>query len=168
MLLGFLNGSRPMKARFSLIALCLGALALAGLDVRAADAGKASDEQQLKKIEQDWADACVKRDPAVVQRIVADDFAFLGPDGSMVTKDEYIKSITGDTTFTSFKMDSLNVRIYGHAAVVNGMATIAAKTKGGEDESGKYSFTDVFVKQKGEWKAVSGHVTPVAKDEATE
>jgi hypothetical protein len=26
----------------------------------------------------------------------------------------------------------------------------------------------VFVKQKGEWKAVSGQVTPVAKDQATE
>jgi len=38
----------------------------------------------------------------------------------------------------------------------------------GEDESGQYSFIDVFVKQKGEWKAVSGQVTPVAKDEATE
>lgn len=156
-----------MKAKSFLIALSLSALALTGPNVGGADSGKTSDEQQLKKIEEDWADAYVKRDPSVVQRILADDFAFTGPDGAMVKRDEYVKSITGDTTFTSFKMDSLSVRIYGDAAVVNGLATISAKTKG-EDENGQYSFTDMFVKQKGEWKAVSGHVTPVAKDQATE
>jgi len=151
-----------MTAKLALVAVLL----LTGGAVQAAEPSP-SDEQQLKKIEQDWADAYVKRDPAVMQRIVADDFSFVGPDGSMVKKDEYIKSITGDTTFTSFKMDALNVRVYGDAAVVSGIASISAKTKG-EDENGRYSFTDVFVKQKGEWKAVSGHVTPVAKDEATE
>lgn len=157
-----------MRVKWSLIAAFVAVLVLPYGNVSAADPGKATDEQQLKKIEQDWADAYVKRDPSVVQRIVADDFAFIGPDGAMVKRDEYVKSITGDTTFTSFKMDSLSVRIYGDAAVVNGLATISAKTKGGEDESGQYSFTDMFVKQKGEWKAVSGHVTPVAKDQATE
>jgi ketosteroid isomerase-like protein len=152
-----------MNAKLSLVA----ALLLASSGVWAADSSPGADEQQLKKIEQNWADAYVKRDSAVVQRIVADDFAFIGPDGNMVNKAEYVKSISGDTVFTVFKLDDLKVRVYGDAAVVNGLATITAKTKG-EDESGKYSFTDVFVKQKGEWKAVSGHVTPVAKDEATE
>jgi ketosteroid isomerase-like protein len=124
-------------------------------------------EEQLKKIEQDWAEAYVKRDTAFLQRITTDDFAFIGPDGNMVSKAEYVKSIEGDTVFTAFKIDELKVRVYGDAAVVLGLATITAKTKD-EDESGRYSFTDVFVKQKGEWKAVSGHVTPVAKDPATE
>jgi ketosteroid isomerase-like protein len=132
----------------------------------AADPAPAAEEQ-LKKLEQDWAEAYVKRDNAFMQRVTSDDFAFIGPDGNMVGKTEYVKSIEGDTVFTAFKIDELKVRVYGDAAVVLGLATITAKTKG-EDESGRYSFTDVFVKMKGEWKAVSGHVTPVAKDPATE
>lgn len=152
-----------MNARLFLIA----ALLLAGGNAWAADAAGGSDEEQLKKIEQDWANAYVKRDTAFVQRITSDDFAFIGPDGSMVSKEEYVKSMTGDTEFTAFKVEELKVRIYGDAAIVLGLATVTAKTKGEEDH-GRYSFTDVFVKQKGEWKAVSGHVTPVARDEATE
>jgi ketosteroid isomerase-like protein len=163
----FLNGLRPMKAKLLLVAPIFSALLFASGSVRAADPARASDEQQLTKIENDRADSYVKRDPLFVQRITADDFAFVGPDGNMVNKADYVKSMTGDTVFTGFKIDDLKIRTYGDAAVVIGLATITTKTKG-EDESGQYSFTDVFVKQKGEWKAVSGQVTPVAKDQATE
>jgi len=163
----FLNGLRPMKVKRLFVAPIFSALLLASGSVCAADSARASDEQQLTKIENDWAISYVKRDTAFLQRIAADDFAFVGPDGNMVNKADYVKSITGDTVFTGFKIDDLKIRTYGDAAVVIGLATITAKTKG-EDESGQYSFTDVFVKQKGEWKAVSGQVTPVAKDQATE
>jgi ketosteroid isomerase-like protein len=167
LLTGLLNGLRPMKAKLLLVAPIFSALLLASGSIRAADPARASDEQQLTKIENDWADSYVKRDASFVQRIAADDFTFIGPNGNMVDKADYVKSMTGDTVFTGFKIDNLKIRTYGDAAVVIGLATITAKTKG-EDESGQYSFTDVFVKQKGEWKAVSGQVTPVAKDEATE
>jgi ketosteroid isomerase-like protein len=152
-----------MKAPLILLASIL----LAAGSVWAADPAGASDEQQLKKIEQDWAAAYVKRDSSFVQRITADDFTFVGPAGNIVNKADYVKDMTGDTVFTAFKFDDLKVRIYGDAAIVVGIANILAKAKG-EEESGQYSFTDVFVKQKGEWKAVSGQVTPVAKDQATE
>ena len=155
-----------MKTKLLLAAPIFCALFLISGSVGAADPARASDEQQLTKIESDWADSYVKRDSSFVQRIAADDFTFIGPDGNRVNKADYVKSMTGDTVFTGFKIDDLKIRTYGDAAVVIGLATIAAKTKG-EDESGQYSFTDVFVKQKGEWKAVSGQVTPVAKDEAT-
>ena len=151
-----------MKTRLFLVAalFCLSSVA------RAADPAPAVEEQ-LKKIEQDWANAYVKRDTAFVEKITSGDFEFIGPDGNMVGKAEYVKSMNGDTVFTGFKVDELKIRVYGDTAVVLGLATISARTKG-EDESGRYSFTDVFVKEQGEWKAVSGHVTPVAKDEATE
>jgi len=163
----FLNGLPPMKVKLLLVAPIFSALLFANGGVRAADPARGSDELQLTKIENDWADSYVKRDSSFVQRIAADDFTFIGPDGNMVNKADYVKSMTGDTVFTGFKIDNLKIRTYGDAAVVVGLTTITAKTKG-EDESGQYSFTDVFVKQKGEWKAVSGQVTPVAKDEATE
>jgi ketosteroid isomerase-like protein len=156
-----------MKAKLLLIAPIFSTLLLASGSVRAADPTRTSDEQQLTKIENDWAVSYVKRDTAFLQRITADDFTFIGPDGNMVNKADYIKGLTGDTVFSGFKIDDLKIRTYGDAAVVVGLATIIVKMKG-EDDSGQYSFTDVFVKQKGEWKAVSGQVTPVAKDEATD
>src|ERR1017187_7790947 len=106
----FLNGLRPMKVKRLLVAPIFSALLLASGSVCAADSARASDEQQLTKIENDWAISYVKRDTAFLQRITSGDFAFVG----------------------------------------------------------QYAFTDVFVKQKGEWKAVSGQVTPVAKDFAND
>jgi len=145
----------------------LSAILFSLVSIRTVDAAGATVEEQLTKMENDWADSYVKRDPSFVQKITTDDFMFVGPDGNVVKKDEYVKSMTGDTIFAEFRLENLNVRIYGDAAVVIGTCAIKAQAKE-EDESGKFSFTDVFVKQKGEWKAVSGQVTPVAQDAATE
>jgi ketosteroid isomerase-like protein len=156
-----------MRTKVFWSAAMLGAILLSVVPVRTVDAAGATVEEQLTKMENDWADSYVKRDPSFVQKITTDDFMFVGPDGNIVNRADYVKGVTGDTTFTAFKITSLKVRTYGDTAVVIGIATIAAKIKG-EDESGDYSFTDVFVKQKGEWKAASGQATPVAKDQATE
>lgn len=156
-----------MKTKVLWSAALLSAVLLGIVPIRAADPAGASVEQQLTKMENDWAGSYVKRDPSFAEKNTTDDFMFVGPDGNIVNKADYVKAITGDTTFTSFKINSLKVRTYGDSAVVIGTATITAKTKG-EDESGDYSFTDVFVKQKGEWKAASGQATQVAKDQATE
>jgi ketosteroid isomerase-like protein len=156
-----------MRTKVFWSAAMLSAILLGVVSIRTVDAVGATVEVQLTKMENDWADSYVKRDPSFVQKITTDDFMFVGPDGNIVNKADYVKGVTGDTTFTAFKITSLKVRVYGDTAVVIGIATITAKTKG-EDESGDYSFTDVFVKQKDEWKAASGQVTPVAKDQATE
>jgi ketosteroid isomerase-like protein len=54
----------------------------------------------------------------------------------------------------------LKVKVYGDTAIVSGQTTDKGKYKG-QDISGTYRFTDVFVKRDGKWMAVSTHVTPV-------
>jgi ketosteroid isomerase-like protein len=125
---------------------------LSALDRASASPG---DAEQLRKIEQDWADAYVKRDTSFAQTITSDDFAFVGPDGNVVKKDDYIKSMTGDTIFAEFKLENLNVRIYGETAVVIGTCAIKAQAKE-EDESGKFSFTDVFVNRRASGRQFPG------------
>lgn len=121
-------------------------------------------EMQLTKIEHNWADAYVKREPAFIQRMTTDDFIFVGPDGKAVNKADYVKEITGNTVFTAFNITDLKIRTYENVGVVTGTATITAKT-GEKDESGTYAFTDVFVRRSGEWKAVSGQATLVKPSE---
>lgn len=122
-------------------------------------------EAQLTKIEHSWADAYVKRDPSFAQRLAADNFIFIGPDGNSVGKADYVKGMTGPTVFTTFDIGELKVRTVGDVAIVTGTATITAKT-GDKDESGQYAFTDVFAKKGGEWKAISSQATPVKTPEA--
>ena len=115
-------------------------------------------ETQLTKIEHEWADAYLKRNPSFVKRLTTENFVFIGPDGKAMNKEEYVKEITGDTTFSAFTVSDLKIRTYGNVGLVTGIAHITAKTRD-HDETGDYAFTDVFVKQGGEWKAVSGQAT---------
>src|SRR6266478_4292596 len=102
-----------MRAKLFLATLYLGALTLSGSNLGAADPAGASVEQQLTKMENDRADSYVKRDPSFMEKNTTDDFMFVGPEGNAVNKADYVKAITGDTTFTSFKINSLKVRTYG-------------------------------------------------------
>ncbi len=131
---------------------------------RAADAGRSDDEKQIRKIEHEWLDAIVKRDAAYLQKLEAPDFTVIGPGGKSLRKEEDIKDTTsGETTFEKMKIAQLQVRFYGDTAIANGLATVKAHTKD-KDVSGKYSWTDVFVKMNGSWQAVSAHITAVAPE----
>jgi ketosteroid isomerase-like protein len=120
------------------------------------------DEQALIKIQREWAEARVKGDSSYTQRLETEDFTVVWFDGRIVNKQEDMKSMTGDTVFTDFKIDDLKVRFYGDTGIVVGQGSIEAHTKT-QDLSGKYVWTDTFVKQNGEWRAVASQVTRVAK-----
>jgi ketosteroid isomerase-like protein len=146
-----------------------GAIALAQLPGYAAGTDRSGDEQQIKKLEQDWVNAMVKRDGAFLQKLEADDYTLTGPDGKTLTKQEDIKNTTeGETIFDNINIEKLKVRLYGDTAVVNGENMVKAHSKSGdleEDLSGPYSWTDVFVKQNGQWKAVATHVTAIGPED---
>ncbi len=121
------------------------------------------DEQALIKIQHEWAEARLKRDSSFPQRIEADDFTVVWFNGTIVTKEEDLKSYeSADTVFTDFKIDDLKVRFYGDMAIVVGQGSIKAHTKT-QDLGGKYVRTDTFVKQRGAWTAVASQVTPVVQ-----
>lgn len=147
--------------RFAMLA-ALAALSLAGLS--GSEQTASPDEQKLTALEQNWGNAYIKRDAAFVERITSDDFSFTGPDGNTVNKADYVKGLTGRTVFSNFQISDLKVRIHGNAAVVTGVAAITARTND-KDESGRYAFSDTFIKEGAEWRAVSGQATKVAAKE---
>jgi len=121
------------------------------------------DQQTLIKIQHEWAEARLKRDSSFPQRIEADDFTVVWFNGTIVSKEEDLKSYEStDTVFTDFKIDDLKVRFYGDMAIVVGQGSIKAQTKT-QDLGGKYVWTDTFVNQRGAWTAVASQVTPVVQ-----
>ena len=119
------------------------------------------DEQTLTKIQRQWADARLKNDSSFPNQIEADDFTVVWFDGTIVNKEEDVKSYqSNDVVFTDFIIDDLKVRFYGDAGIVIGRGSIKAHAKT-QDLSGKYAWTDTFVKMSGKWKAVASQVTPV-------
>ena len=124
---------------------------------------RSEDEQVLMKIQHEWAVARVKGDSSYTQRLEAEDCTIVWPDGRIVNKREDLKSMTGDIVFTEFKIDDLQVRLYGDTGIVLGQGTIKAHEEKQNLVGGKFVWTDTFLKKDGVWKVVASQVTPVLK-----
>jgi len=121
------------------------------------------DEQALMNIQREWAEARVKGDSSYTRRLEAEDCTIVWPDGRIVNKREDLKSMTGDIVFTEFKIDDLQVRLYGDTGIVLGQGTIKAHEGKQNLLGGKFVWTDTFLKKDGVWKVVASQVTPVLK-----
>jgi ketosteroid isomerase-like protein len=65
---------------------------------------------------------------------------------------------SGDLKFESMELSDLNVHVYGNTAVAAGTNTLKGTYKG-QDISGKYRFTDTWVKRNGKWQVVASQST---------
>ena len=112
-------------------------------------------EQALRKIQHDWAEARMKGDSSYTRGLEAENCTVVWPDGSIVNKREDLKSMSGDIVFTEFKIDDLQVRLYGDTGIVVGQGTIRAHQGKENLLGGKFVWTDTFIKQDGAWKVVA-------------
>ena len=89
----------------------------------------------------------------------------VGPDGSLSTKQKDLDDVrNGVFVIESGNATELQPRIYGTAAVVTGVGEIKG-SYGGQDISGRYRFTDTFIKQNGQWKVVASQATKMMEQE---
>lgn len=120
-------------------------------------------QEQLKKLEEEWATAYIKGDAAALGRILADDYSMIDENGSVSDKAQCIKDLTsGGLAFESIKFDNLNVRVYGSFAVVTGGEVVTMRATDGSQTS-TFRFTDVFALRRGRWQAVSSQFTSSAE-----
>jgi hypothetical protein len=83
-----------VKTKALLVAGIIGLTASPGF-LCGADSAQPAAEEQLTKIAHDWSESYVKRDASFAQQIIVEDFAFVGHDGNVVNKSDYVKSIPG-------------------------------------------------------------------------
>ena len=122
-----------------------------------------SVQQELIKLENEWADALVKRDWTFLDRIYADDYMWTGANGEVATKAQEIAFLkSGEHVFTSWVLAEMKVRVYGDAAVVTGRNAIK-ETHKGEDVSSRNRWTHTWVKRAGRWQCVAAHRSKIAQ-----
>ena len=118
------------------------------------------EEEALRKIQHEWAEARVKGDSSYTRRLEAEDCTIVWPDGRIVNKRGDLQSMT-DIVFSEFEIQNLQVRLYGDTGIVVGEGIIKAH-KGERDLlAGEFVWTDTFVKKDGAWKVVASQITPV-------
>jgi hypothetical protein len=110
-------------------------------------------EDQLIRLEKQWAEAAVKGDVGFFERIATDDYLIVDCDGSVRNKQQEIANARQEAQ-TSQTVEVLKVRVYDRSAVVVGGFTIAG-TYAGQANNLSGSFTDVWIKPKRTWRLVS-------------
>jgi ketosteroid isomerase-like protein len=117
-------------------------------------------EQELVKMENEWARAWQLPDPGALETIVGDDFTLTSSSskGEITNKRQYIDSTLKLVRGDGFSFEKLNVRIYGDTAVINAQFQQTA-TFAGHDWSGEFLLTDVWVKRNGRWQVVARHAS---------
>lgn len=120
---------------------------------------KVSVEDQIKRIEIEWGEAFERRDMAALDRFMADEYVVTDPLGNVRTKAESLAAIeSNEVYFESSSSDDVHVRINGDTAIVTGRSSFRGRYKGWP-MTGQYQYTDVLVRRKGAWRAVSSHIT---------
>jgi ketosteroid isomerase-like protein len=120
-------------------------------------------EEELLKLEEQFADAIIKNDPAAIERLVADEWIIINADGGIIDKERFLGVIkSGTLTHETMESDNMRVRVYGDSAVV----TALTRTKGkfmGQEFSTEERATDFFVRLDGRWRCVLTQLTRFTK-----
>jgi len=145
-----------MKTFFALFALALLVVSLAAGQNNPTDR-TSRIETELRKLVQSWDEAYVRGDTATLDRLLADEFSFVGGP----KKADYLasfKSRPANSVQSAVSTD-IQVQVYDDAAVLTGIDTITIKNAG-QTLVTKWLYMDVWIKRSGRWQCVKTYSSP--------
>jgi len=120
-------------------------------------------EDELAKVEAEFANAIVKNSPEEIRQFVSDDWIIINADGGIIDRQRFLEVIkSGALTHEMMESDDMRVRIYGDSAVVSAVTRSKGKFMGQEFTTHERS-TDVFVRRDGKWRCVLTQLTGFTK-----
>ena len=117
------------------------------------------DEQEVRRLEDEWLGSYLRGDKTTFGRIVAGDFT--GTDESAKVRNKVQERELIQAPPSSIKAsltnEDIQVRIYGDTAVVVGRIVYKAQPGGQTEISFQSRFTDTLLKRQGRWQVVARH-----------
>jgi ketosteroid isomerase-like protein len=108
----------------------------------------------VKQVGQDMGDAMVAGDIDKLNQIFADDWATVGSDGKISTKESLLSDFkSGKHRLEWFENGPVDVQVFGNVAVAQGSVK-EKRTDKGKDTSGQFLWMDLLKKREGKWSVV--------------
>ena len=114
-----------------------------------------SDKTILERMNQEYVAAFLNADVDWYREHLADDFICIESDGSLVHKQKFIANIAKGPDVADYKLEQVNVRVYGDAALVQATGLWTRR----DGSKGMSRYIDVYVRHDSEWKTVSAQIT---------
>ena len=125
----------------------------------ALDAGEQATIREIVDMERQAKEASLHRDPDFTQRTLAEDYVAITPLGQVTTKQDSVTARkSGQLRYDTINVSDMVVRVYGDTAVVTARMDVKGHQLG-EDFSGPYRYTRVWIRRAGHWQAVSYQAT---------
>jgi uncharacterized protein (TIGR02246 family) len=138
---------------------------LFALIVPPAFAQTADPIQEVRQLEREWLDAYEKHDSAAMQRIVADDFTIVFPDGGSQTKADIMAMMergrASKRPSPRFTTEDVNARAYGNTVILSGRVVTHMKRPDGTEGREESRYTDTYIRLDGRWQVVASHLSNV-------
>jgi len=123
------------------------------------DTGDQETIREIIEMERQAKEASIRRDVDFSQRTLADDYVGITPLGQVTTKQDNVSARKSrQLRYDTIDVTDMVVRVYGDTAVVTARADVKGHQLG-EDFSGPYRYTRVWVRKTGHWQAVSYQAT---------
>lgn len=123
---------------------------------------KVADRTTLEQLNEKYIDAFMTADVTWYQRHLADDFVCIQPDASVLGKTEFLRRMSEGPGVSDYKLENVNVRIYGDTALVQATGRFTRP----DGSQGVSRYTDVYVRMNEGWKVVSAQITPAPRTKA--
>jgi len=116
---------------------------------------KEQAEQEIRNAQQHWMETAIRKDEPVLRRILGDEYRLITGRLGFVDKDGWL-AMGPDYTIEEFEYMESDIHVYGEVAVSNSLYWQKATYKG-EELSGEFYLTDVWVRRDGRWQVVTRH-----------
>jgi len=115
------------------------------------------ETQQFVNLEQDWMKAVANHDLEALRRLMSPEFTLTSAysTGDLTSRDQFLQNIQ-TVKQDEFSFYDASVKIYGDVAVLKARVK-DNYTMNGQDRSGDYLLTDVWVKRDSQWQVVTRH-----------
>jgi ketosteroid isomerase-like protein len=121
---------------------------------RAQESCTAEAEKYIKESERQWAESGANGDATVVERILADDYVGVDPDGSFYDKAKMVsRTREAPKKYVSNHLNEVKVRFYGDTAVAQGSESWVRRTE--TPLRGRFVWTDTWIRRNGKWQIVA-------------
>jgi len=110
-----------------------------------------------------WDKAIVRKDRALIEANMADDFRQIGSSGEVTTKRPFVDAlVSSELEIEPYSVEDFEVRVYGEVALLSGRTRMTGRYQG-KPFTSHYRYTDVYVRNGAKWQVVSVQTTQLAK-----
>ncbi len=142
-----------MKAKLSFLVVAIASICTISA-ARAEQSNTADVERYIRESESQWAESVANGDASVVERILADDFLGVDPDGNLYDKAKMVADTReAPKEFISNHLNDVKVRFFGDTAVAQGDESWVRRT--GTPLRARFVWTDTWILRNGKWQIVA-------------